>query len=467
VNNDVLHLNHLPGWFFCDLPRFVDQMAFCSRGSDIFAQKIARPMKIILIILAILGAATMTFFWWVNRTVRVVKETSYGPFTIRATAVTGKTWNLNYGLVNRTAVGYSIWHGGKSVVFPAELEANTGLPFLWKVYTLDGAPEPTLLAGSQSLYLISLKKGVATVEPLFVQAGDFATLQFLDSENGQPGKESEVFSVSQVAGMEKLEPLRNGNLLLVSGHLVVDIRTGQKWLFNKGNSPIDNYSFPSPKGALALSPDRKSIVFHAEFQSWNTENENLPDSEHALVVYDYEKDSGYSVIYDDTETRMTDMFSLNRAWLDNCFEWKKGGDGSERLRLKPHDVPRNWLGKYKERDGYYILYPVKASMHPVFLDFVLKQMGWTKANILTDKFQEYTGRCMELGDAETKLDISFREDEREIHLSKHLYLGSEELDRYRTLVKKIGDAFDAELTAGKHQAHFGKVINETKRIMDE
>lgn len=424
-------------------------------------------MKVILIILAILVAAILAFFWWVNRTTRVVKETNYGPFTIRATAITGKTWNINYGLVDRTAVGYSIWHGGKPVVFPAELQTNTGLPFLWKVYTLDGAPEPTLLAGSQSLYLISLKNGAATVEPLFVQAGDFATLQFLDSENGQPGKETEVFSVSEVAGMDKLEPLRNGNLLLVCGHLVVDIRTGQKWLFNKDNSPIDNYSFPSPKGALALSPDRKSIVFHAEFQSWNTENKNLPDSEHALVVYNFENDSGYSVIYDDTETRMTDMFSINRAWLNNCFEWKKGADGSDHLQLKPQDGPRNWLGKYQDRDGYYILYPVKASMHPVFLDFVLKQMGWTTANILKDETKNYAGRTIELGDGETKLDINFREDEREMHLSKHLYLGSEDIDRYRALVKKIGDAFDAELAAGKHQEHFGKVINETKRIMGE
>lgn len=422
-------------------------------------------MKVFLIILVLLASGVLTFFWWLNRTVRVVKETNYGPFTIRATAVTGKTWNLNYGLVDRTTVGYSIWHNGKPVVFPAELQTNTGLPFLWKIYTLDGAPEPTLLAGSQSLYLISLKNGVPKVEPLFVQAHDFATLQFLDSENGQPGKEEQVFSVSEMEGMEKLESLRSGNLLLVSGHLVVDVRTGQKWLFNKNNNSVDNYSFPSPKGALALSPDRKSIVFHAEFQSWNTEDGKLPDSEHALVIYNFEKDSGYSVVYDDTETRMTDMFSVNRAWLNNCFEWKKGADGSERLQLKPHDKPLNWLGKYVARDGYYYLYPVKASMHPVFLDFVLKQMGWTAANILEDKTQTYSGRTIELGDAVTKLDIIFREDEREIHLCKHLYLDDADIEKYRTLVKKIADDFDAELAAGKHQEHFGRVINETKRIM--
>ena len=95
----------------------------------------------------------------------------------------------------------------------------------------------------------------------------------------------------------------------------------------------------------------------------------------------------------------------------------------------------------------------------------LEQMGWTAANILEDKTQTYSGRTIELGDAVTKLDIIFREDEREIHLCKHLYLDDADIEKYRTLVKKIADDFDAELAAGKHQEHFGRVINETKRIM--
>ena len=38
----------------------------------------------------------------------------------------------------------------------------------------------------------------------------------------------------------------------------------------KDNNPVENYSYPSPHGALAFSPDQKSIVFRAEFQSWNS-----------------------------------------------------------------------------------------------------------------------------------------------------------------------------------------------------
>ncbi len=424
-------------------------------------------MKITLLILGLLAAVIIIYIYRLNRVSTVSKDTQYGPFTIRADAFTGKTFNINYGMVNSTTVSYSVWHEGKPVEFPAALQTNTGLPFLWKVYALADAPEPTLLAGSQSLYLVYLKEGKPVVEPLVVQGSDFASLQFLDNEAGQPGKETEVFSTSEIAGMENLDSLQGGNLLLVSGKLVLDVRSHQQWQFNKDNNSIENYSFPSPKGALAFSPDRRNIVFHAEFQSWNTADEDLPDSEHALVVYHFEKDSGYAVKYDDTETHMTDISDINRNWFNTNFEWKKDANGDDLLQLKPFDQPRNWLGKYKARDNYYYLYPVKASMHPVFLDFVLAQMGWTKANILDDKFHEYTGRRMTLGDADTKLDLGFKGDEQEISFSKHLYLPDTADDtKYRLLVKKIADAFDAELAAGKHQEHFGKIINETKRIRD-
>jgi hypothetical protein len=122
----------------------------------------------------------------------------------------------------------------------------------------------------------------------------------------------------------------------------------------------------------------------------------------------------------------------------------------------------HWTGRYDPRDNYYYLYPVKATILPIFLDFVLAQMGWTKANILKDETHEYTGRRLNLGSGAVKLDICLQEDDRELTFSKHLY--DEETPEYAALVKKIADAFDAELRSGKHQEHFGRVINETKRI---
>lgn len=421
----------------------------------------------------------MKFLWWaivllavggtlyyILRKVRgadattIQKEVSYGPFVIRSQASTGKTYNINYGMVSQTTISYGILYDGKPVVFPSSLQSNTGLPFLWRVYVLADAPTPTLLAGSQSLYLVYVKDGQPVVEPLLVQSSDFASIQFLDSEGGQPGAFMEVFAKSDTVGMEQPDILKGGRFLLVSGHGVLDIQTNKLWLFSQNNNAVDNYSFPQPHGALAFSPDRKKMVFNAGFQSWNTPEKDLPDSEHALVVYDFEADKGYTVLYDDTDTRMKNIADIDLAWFNTYFEWNANGDT---LALKKWDQLPPWTGSYSERDNYYYLYPVKVGMVPVFRDFVLQNMGWNTSNIHKDTTGEYTGQTIELGSGNTKLDITFQEDEQKISFSRNLYV--EDSPEYKVLIPKIAKAFDAELSSGKHQEHFGRIMSETKRIL--
>lgn len=389
------------------------------------------------------------------------KEIAYGPFVIRADARTVTSYNANYGMGKQTNIVYSVWHEGKLVEFPSSLQKNTGLAFLWRVYVLPDSPTPTLLAGSQSLYLIYIKDGQPIVEPVVEQSSDFASVQFLDSKAGQPGPFMEVFSKSDKHDMDQLDTLKGGRYLLVCGHLVMDIQTSKSWYFNRDNNPVDNYSYPQPNGAIAFSPDHKKIVFNSAFQSWNTEESKLPDSEHAIVVYDYEIDKGYKVLYDDTDARMKNISDINLDWFNTYFEWNTNGDT---LSLKKWDKLPNWTGSFKETDNYYYLYPVKAGMLPVFKDFVLHQMGWNEANVLSDKTTEYTGRTLELGNDATKLDIVFKEDEQQITFSRNLY--EEDTPEYKMAVQKIAKAFDDELMSGKHQENFGRIVSETKRILE-
>jgi hypothetical protein len=421
-------------------------------------------MKILLWVIVLLVIGVILFYMLRKGkgpgTTSMHKEFAYGPFVIQADASTGKTYNINTGMSTYTNIGYSIWYEGKPVVFPGALQTNTGLPFLWRVYALPDAPIPTLVAGSQSLYLIYIKDGQAMVEPILEQSTDFASIQFLDSEQGQPGTFMEVFSKSDIQDMDHLDTLKGGRYLLLSGHAVLDIQTGKQMLFNKDNSAVDNYSYPQPNGAIAFSPDRKKIVFNAGFQSWNTEESKLPDSEHALVVYDFENDKAYSVLYDDTDTRMKNINDINLDWFNTYFEWNANGD---MLSLKKWDKLPYWTGSYREKDNYYYLYPVKAGMLPVFKDFVLHQMGWNETNIIRDTTSEYVGHKIELGSGATKLDIVFQEDEQQISFSKGLY--ENDSPEYKAIVEKIAKAFDQELLAGKHQEHFGRIISETKKIL--
>src|SRR5690606_16911822 len=123
-------------------------------------------------------------------------------------------------------------------------------------------------------------------------------------------------------------------------------------------------------------------VFHGSWQHWNS-NEK-PRFEHALIVHDFEKDTAYTVPYDDTETRMISVNEIDLNWFHTYFEWKNEG-GQDKLFLKKLDKLPNWTGRYT-KDNYYNLYPVKPEMFDVVLDFVLGQMGWTRENIVEDKY---------------------------------------------------------------------------------
>ncbi len=415
----------------------------------------------VAIFLALIVASILLYLWFGKRP-NIEKEFTYGPFTIKAVVNSGYGFNLNHGYIKQTDVVYSIFYEGKAIQFPKKLETNTGLPFLWRVFALPGTPSPSLIAGSQSLYLIYVKDKTLVMEPLVEQSSESASLQFLDSENGQPGPYTEVFIEDDPAEMETLDQLEGGRFLMITEHAVLDVQTREIKRFNTKNESLDNYSFPYPHGALAFSPDRTSLVFHAEFENWDTQKEDLPETEHGLVVYNYLNDDGYAVPYNDTETRMINVQNIDNDWVNTFFEWKQDKKGKLQLQLRQLEKLPPWKGTYNPEDHYYTLYPVKPGMLPVFLKFVLNQIGGSEANILEDKTGEYTGRSLLLASGELKLDINFKEDEQKLTFSKHLYAQSS--PEYIELVEKIAGAFDQELSAGKHQEHFGRIISHLRKL---
>jgi hypothetical protein len=420
-------------------------------------------MKIALLLMGFILVASYLYSRYANSSdpANFSKDLPYGPFTVRVKGQSYKNLNMNYHLVSQQKVSYGVLYKGKPVPFPGDLQNNTGLPFMWAVYALPGAPDPTLVAGSQSLYLIYEKDGVPVVEPLQQQSRDFASLQILDGPDGRPGPFTTVYAQSKSAETVALDSLEEGRYVLVSEHAVLDVQTRKIWPLNKDNNAVDNYSFPSPHGALAFSPDQKTIVFNGSFQSWNARDEDLPDSEHALIAWNFEKDRGYLVKYDDTDTRLVRFDQVSYPWFETYFEWEKAPEG-DRLHLRNLKQLPPWTGALDTTDYYYRLYPIEPSMYPVFLDFVLAQGGWTKEHILNDKYHEYTGRCLRIGTAGRELDLIFKESEQQISLSRHHY--EDTSPEILGLLEKIARNFNAELAAGQHQAHFGRIRSETKKI---
>ncbi|MFN7873855.1 MAG: hypothetical protein ACK5PB_00960 [Pirellula sp.] len=420
-----------------------------------------KPIVVVVVgLLVVVGIVTLLTYNYF----RVIKQTerfNVGPFTIRADAVTGKTWNINYGLVDSTSIAYSIWFDDKPIAPPDTLETNTGLPFLWKVYEVKGVSEPTLIAGSQSLFMVKIKDGKPLVTSVHKQYSDFATLQFLDSHNGQPGKVHTICMANNLDDMTEIEVLEGGRLLLVYGLKVLDVETGESWSFSENGRSFENYSFPSPqeKGAIGLSPDQSQIVFHGEFQTWN--HDETEYFKHAMVVYDFKSNAAYKVPYDDNETRLVSFADVDHAWLMSRFQWIETGAGRHELKLKNHGQSYPWLGKYNSQDNYYVLYPVEPGMLPPFLDFVLSRLNWSKSSIVHDETKIYAGRTITLEQEGIKLDINFREEDKHLSLSKHLYLSIPSNDTtYTDLVRKIAEAFNQKLSEGEFQQYFGKPLRE-------
>ena len=228
-------------------------------------------MKIILFVLAILLAAALLLYRYLftEKTASIVREVAHGPFTVKMERFSTWSFNMNVGRkVEHISIRYTIWHKGAPVGFSEKLQTNTGFSHLWRVYILKDAPSPTLVAGSQSLYLIYEENGAAVVSALEEQHTDFASLQWLDAHAGQPGPSNDVFMADERDEMGKLDTLAGGDYLFVNKHYVLHVPTLQKYPCNPNNEAVDNFSFN--RAALAFSPDRKTIVFPGEFQTWNT-----------------------------------------------------------------------------------------------------------------------------------------------------------------------------------------------------
>jgi hypothetical protein len=163
-------------------------------------------------------------------------------------------------------------------------------------------------------------------------------------------------------------------------------------------------------------------VFRGEFQSWNTSDEDQPDSEHALVVYNFARDNGYAVKFDDSELRLISVEEMDFPWFEKFFAWEKSTEG-EQLRLPKFEKAPYWTGRFTlDNDApYYTLFPVKPSILPAFLSFLEQQVGWTSANIVEDKFREYTGRIITFASAGMRFDVTMKEAEQTLQFSKDLY----------------------------------------------
>lgn len=309
-----------------------------------------------------------------------------GPFTIETITRTGKTWNMNYGRVSYTNVSYDVKYKGEAITMGDSLETNTGLPGIWRVFFLKDAPQPTLLLGSQSLYLIKEINDKAVVKPIHVQGSDFASIQWLDQEHGQPGIYREIYSSDQ---FDTEMELSGGRYMAISQALVLDTRTFEEYPFNTDNHLVDGY-YKGGTGAVAFSPDSSQLVYYGS--KYDEQDYNI--TFHALIVYNFRNGNHYAVPFDKDSFKLKDQFIFPEGWVNDYFEWQVQPDSGYKLVTRQQHLPLPRKGDilYQRNNGYwYVIEPADESLMPVLTEYIRKELNLREDQVHHVK-EEYSNR---------------------------------------------------------------------------
>ncbi len=370
-------------------------------------------------------------------------EFVHGPFTIRMEQFTTSDFNLNYGkFFKRINIAYSVLHNGKVIAFPNELQSNTGFSHLWRAFILHDAPTPTIVAGSQSVFMIMATDNGYKVKPLEIQSSDFIIFQWLDAENGQPSPAFELFMGDERTSMNHPDTLKGGKFLMVNQKNVLHVPTMELFHFNKDNWGMDNYN--KDGDALAFSPDERLIVFPGHFQTWNSNT--TPTYGNAILTYDFRKDAISVLPYSKNETHLYKTEDMNNEWFNTNFIWDTT-DQESMLTFRKPKIPYIWQGYFRE--DYFYIFPTTEKMLMIFKQFILDYMKWTSQEVLSEKNHEYTGRVFLLGKDDVVFHLAAREGE--VIFSSEKY--GEEGKATRILVKEIGNAFNEVMKTGKYDEH--------------
>jgi len=369
-------------------------------------------------------------------------STMLGPFTIETITRTGKTWNANYGRSNYTNISYAVKYKGEPLRFSDKLETNTGLPGIWRVFILKDAPRPALILGSQSLYLVTIENDQPVIKILFEQSSDFAAIQWLDSEAGQPGLFREVFSSDE---HDKEVELSGGRYMAISHAVVLDTKTFELFPFNTNNEMIDDY-YTDQHRAIAFSPDSTQVVYGAARQ-------NAEDYSQALVCYEFKSGKKYLVPYDKVQFHVYDPYKLYADWMQDYFEWKKNDQGELHLQIRKSDKPpfRKGIIHFERYPGYqYLLYPVKETLMDPLYAFIQQELNLdtTQVQRVHEQYNNkitipYQGRTLVIEYGKYGNDLVLYEDE-----------SNSSFEVNKVLIQRIGKGFNAILNQGKFQEEF-------------
>ncbi len=364
----------------------------------------------------------------------------HGPFEIVATGrrISSGAFPNNSAnpFVTMEVTGFTVRWRGQTVEVP-----QVGTRF-WRALRLPDAPEPALLVSTTDLHLITEHEGRLVVNSFGEHSTDLAQLQWLDSQDGQPG-------AVRMFGIEYVDPatgteLRGGRWLRVSHHTVLDVQTLQTFSVRPwvpAGQPLAGMN-GGTIAARMLSPGRTQYVV----PSSQYDHSNGSVRVDALVMVDIPSGEAYALKIDKRHMRFTDLDDIHLAWIDHYFEWSRDSTGRERLKARKGAKPMPWRGRYVDFTSFveYRVQPVRPEMDAEFKRFIVERLG---AHAVSDAPSPSTGRdTFQFPGCDGVLAISTHDDHVGIYepMAK-----APPWYRCQDQLRRVGAAFDAELATGR------------------
>ena len=361
---------------------------------------------------------------------------SYPPFKKKKKNIYSSRYDFNTGrTVDDSRSYYSIYYKDKLLTLPEALNLNSGVPGLWKVLILKDALQPALLAGSKSVYLITESEDTCKITPLSEQESDFASFQWLDSQNGQPGAKQELYSTDDT---NKDCQFSVSRFLLINRSVVLDVNDLSIHPVNINWDQTQGYS---ENNVIAFSPDKKSMVFMGSKYDGK--------DYYALLTHNFISNHTQALPFDRTETRLHEPYMPAQDWLNTYFSWKQNAEGHEVLEKRSLDLLPAWEGHFTMEQSYSVA-PVKEEMLDSLAAFIKEHLHLQEADVTIQQYE--TGKEYTFNAGHHKLEITYLDNIQTVYLSPHI-LDKDE-DGCREAIRGVGEAFNLVLRGGVYQGLF-------------
>lgn len=226
-----------------------------------------------------------------------------------------------------------------------------------------------------------------------------------------------------------------GSELLLFQKVVLNARTLTLQRMNETSASAYVPSVPP----LGVSPDQSSFVRYMHGRNGG--------DDHMLRIVNYVRDERYDLPIDAARMRFAELKDLTPAWLMHHFQWQRGADGTDLLKVRADFVPIPYYGTITEESDKKQTYQIRKAgqeMRVALMEYLEKEFGAKRDPAEVDAY-EY--RVVVEG---KKLKVASGNESGYVLVS----MAHEEIPS--DIVGRIAKSFNAALATGRYDSLFKK-----------